>query len=189
VNAIEVSLTTSDVVAFVKVPSIDCGVTVIVHLGLSVLMLALPPAGISTVPMVEPLASGPVLAWRSHGAVEDALVVTVTLPPMLDVQFLKSSWVMLARVCVAGTYPTVVEFLQEIVTITPNGAVAENLESVEEPVTVDLAVSPIGVMKGETGLLPVEVVKFGVAKAGAATTTSATTRTSAASTPVLNSFI
>lgn len=58
------------------------------------------------------------------------------------------------------------EFLQEIVTVIPNGALAENLESVEDPLRFDTKILPIGVKKGATGALPVEAVCLGVANAG-----------------------
>lgn len=83
-------MTTSDVVAFVNDTSIDCGVTVIVHLGLSVLMFMLsPPIGISSVPVDEPLASGPLLTCSGQVLFIATVVVNVTLPPILEVQLEK----------------------------------------------------------------------------------------------------
>jgi hypothetical protein len=183
VKATDVSASTSDVFVFVKVKSIDCGVTVIVHLGESSLKFQLPPAGISTVPTAEPLAT--LLTCQSHGVAEPAVVDVVILPPTLAVQPVKAADVMSARVCVAGTYMVNGELVHEIVQTTPRGAVAESLKSVEIPLNVDLAVSPMGVMNGETGLLPDEVVRVGVAKAGVVTTTTATSKTRAATTAPL----
>jgi hypothetical protein len=101
VKAIDVSLSTNDVVAFVNVTSVDCGVTLIVHLDESSLKFQVPPAGISSVPTAEPLAT--LLTCHSHGVVEVVLVTTVMAPPMLEVQLANVNEVTFARVCVVGT--------------------------------------------------------------------------------------
>jgi hypothetical protein len=64
------------------------------------------------------------------------------------------------------------ESLHESVQTTPRGAAVESLKSVALPLNVDVDVLPMGVMNGETGLLPDELVRLGVAKAGAAATTN-----------------
>jgi hypothetical protein len=61
-------------------------------------------------------------------------------------------------------------------------------ESVELPIEVEV-VLPIGVMNGDTALVPLDAVTFGVANAGDATTTRADTKTSATSTLLLKCFI
>jgi hypothetical protein len=47
----------------------------------------------------------------------------------------------------------------------------------------------IGVMNGDTALVPLEAVMLGVANAGEATTTAAETNTNATRTPLLKDFI
>jgi hypothetical protein len=150
----------------VKVFSSDWGVTVSVHLGLVVVKCQLPPAGISSVTATDPLAM--LFACSSHGATEDAVVVSVA-----PLQPLKSRLVTRRRVCVAGTYPVIVELVQENVILTPRSIVTENLAVEELPLSVDVDVLPMGVTNGVTGLVPLDAVRFGVAKAGAATTTTA----------------
>ena len=103
VKGTDKSLITSDVLAFVKVTSSDCGVAVSVHLWSSSLMLPPPPAGISSVPVDEPLESGPLLTCQYHGAIELALITTDTGPPTLNLQPVTVREVTFARVCVDGT--------------------------------------------------------------------------------------
>jgi hypothetical protein len=60
---------------------------------------------------------------------------------------------------------------------------AANVEPLPLKVIDEVVVLPIGVTNGATGLEPVEVVRVGVAKAGAATMTKPATKTSATSAP------
>jgi hypothetical protein len=167
----------------------------------NVQLFAAAAAGMLIVPVDEPLV-GPDVACANHGLIDpsgdathvtwspsrvpDALLsVTSQLARLSAPVSPNETLVILARVCVVCAYPDVIAVRHLHVMLRAGTA---NCVSVERAVICDLVV-PIGVMNGDTAVLPLESVRFGVANAGEATTTNPATNANTTNKPPLKAPI